>query len=1071
MARCDETPRDLLFGLLALQIGMIDQEQLLGAFGAWSRAKGKTLAEILVQRGAIDSESRCLLVAMAEKQLKLHGGDAEKSIAVFANGPAVRERLAALVDDGTDMDEPIPNVGPSTEIDDPFRTASYAYGASSFESSRFRILRPHAKGGLGAVYVALDSELNREVALKEILDHHADNPVSRTRFLIEAEITGGLEHPGIVPVYGLGQHVDGRPYYAMRFIRGVSLKEAIDRFHDDETLKKDPGKRSLALRKLLRRFVDVCNAIDYAHGRGILHRDLKPANVIVGKHGETLVVDWGLAKPIGSCEVKTESDERTLMPSSSSGSAETLPGSALGTPSYMSPEQSLGDLERLGPRSDVYSLGATLYSVLTGKPPFEGPDLGEVLRDVQRGHFPRPHQVDPSIDPALEAVCLKAMLTRPEGRHASARALADDVERWVADEPTSAWVEPFSVRASRWMRRNRPTVTAVAAAVLMAFLGLAVVLWDRSRDNAALQAKNNDLDRAKAALQSKNKVLDQANAGLVEANARVHEGLARLEAKNAELDRANRLKDEAYAELVESNARVQARFDLAREAIHSIQRGVSEDDMLKGEELKDLRNKLLRSAAGFYEKLEKLLQGQADHHSRAMLAHSYSELGELIEKIGIMQEARDLHRKALAIRRDLALHPEAEAGVRLDMARSLNAIGRLAETADDYAEALYALEEARSLAEPLAQGTGATALAREVLANSHQLTGLVLWRMDDKTTETEESFRRALEIRARLVEDNPTVTQYRGSLADSYHRIGLVLARSGKMAEAMETLDRALEIRARLAEGNPAITDFRSSLAESHFIIGMMQAWAGHAAEAVESYHRAHEIRARLAADNPAVTLYQSELARSFRGIGHFNLNAGRLAEASKDLAREKALYEKLIDRNPFVPGYRSELASCLTSTAELLLRTGQTSEARQCCERALAFLEPLSHDHPETTRYRSRRAAAHLRLGQVRAAEGDPDGSAAEWKQAVELYKSVPRLNAESNFFQACCHASLAIRAVNGEAEALEAMALLRRAADLGYRDTSAYRTEPALDPLRSRSDFQLLLLDLAFLDQPFAQ
>ena len=454
--------RNLLFALLALQNGLIDQDQLVAAFRAWSRDKGRAIDEYLVERGDLDADQRHAVELMVGLHEKKHGGSAETSLAAISAGRSTRESLAALGDSDIAGSLCLMVSEAKASQSDPGtdRTTTFDVGAATGNAQRFRVVRPHARGGLGAVYVAIDTELHREVALKQILDQHADDPASRARFLIEAEITGGLEHPGIVPVYGLGAYADGRPYYAMRFVRGDSLKEAIGRFHQRANIKSPfslvgeaqgdgpaeaaAGSRDLELRKLLRRFIDVCNAIGYAHSRGVLHRDIKPANIIVGNHGETLVVDWGLAKALGRADATNETGERTLVPRSGSGSAETLPGSALGTPAYMCPEQATGDLESLGPRSDVYALGATLYCLLTGQPPCDGDDVGEVLRKVQRGEFARPRQRDPAIDPALEAVCTKAMTLDPADRYATSRALADDIERWMADEPVSAWREPFA---------------------------------------------------------------------------------------------------------------------------------------------------------------------------------------------------------------------------------------------------------------------------------------------------------------------------------------------------------------------------------------------------------------------------------------------------------------------------------------------------------------------------------------------------------------------------------------------------------------------------------------------------
>jgi eukaryotic-like serine/threonine-protein kinase len=476
------TAHDLLLGLVALQNGLVNQGQLVAAFQAWTLDKSRSLAEHMQAQGDLPDARRALVEALAAVHLDTHGGDAHESIAAAVlAGESTREGLAKLGD--PEIEATLAHFGEShrsTEGVDADCTTSYADGAKSPAGKRFRVLRPHAKGGLGAVFVALDCELHREVALKQILDHNADDPICRQRFLLEAEITAGLEHPGIVPVYGLGSDGDGRPYYAMRFIKGDSLKEAIEHFHSDEALKKDPSARSLELRKLLRRLINVCDAIGYAHSRGVLHRDIKPSNVIVGKHGETLLVDWGLAKATGRSD--PAAGERTLLPSSGSGSAETLPGAALGTPAYMSPEQAAGDLDSLGPPSDVYGLGATLYCLLTGKPPFAG-EVADVLRAVQKGDFRLPRTFDPTIDRGLEMVCLKAMACEPAERYATPKALAEDIERWMADEPLAAWPEPISRRVFRWSRRHRLAVFASAACLFTAIIACwaASVVFEQQR--------------------------------------------------------------------------------------------------------------------------------------------------------------------------------------------------------------------------------------------------------------------------------------------------------------------------------------------------------------------------------------------------------------------------------------------------------------------------------------------------------------------------------------------------------------------------------------------------------------
>ncbi len=336
--------RNLLFGVLAWQMSFIGRDALLAALQAWVFDRSRPLGAILQDQGQLSGERRQLLDALVDEHLRAHGSDAERSLAALTPLGSTRDLLRQVPDDGVQAS--LDRVGSAAE-----NTADYRPAAA--DGLRYRVLRPHAKGNLGEVFVVEDAELHRRVALKEIQAHRADDPHSRARFLLEAEVTGNLEHPGIVPVYGLGCYGNGRPYYAMRFVRGDSLKDAIERFHGTG------GQSRLAFRELLGRFVDVCQAVAYAHSRGVLHRDLKPGNILLGQYGETLVVDWGLAKVVGTPEqARAEPDgEATFHPSSGSGVAETLAGSAVGTPAFMSPEQAAGRTDELGLATDVYDLG------------------------------------------------------------------------------------------------------------------------------------------------------------------------------------------------------------------------------------------------------------------------------------------------------------------------------------------------------------------------------------------------------------------------------------------------------------------------------------------------------------------------------------------------------------------------------------------------------------------------------------------------------------------------------------------------------------------------------------------
>ncbi len=334
--------------------------------------------------------------------------------------------------------------------------------APSPSFARYRNPREIGRGGMGVILRAEDPTLGRDIALKVIGQEAQADGYTARKFLQEARITGSLEHPNIVPVHELGMTGDRRPYFAMKLVKGVSL---------DQVLAKGTA-RSRALRD----FTKICDAVAFAHSRGVIHRDLKPQNIMVGEFGEVMVMDWGLARVEGETEVPREGSCFDAPGEVS----RTTDGTVMGTPAYMPPEQARGEIDRIDRRSDVYSLGAILYEILTGVPPYPGGSPWEVLKSAAAGK-PVPPSERATVPRELEAVVLKAMDPNPDVRYSEAHELKADVEAYLDGRILSAARYNFAQRATKWMRRHRTASVSTASVLLVAALLLGALRWDTAR--------------------------------------------------------------------------------------------------------------------------------------------------------------------------------------------------------------------------------------------------------------------------------------------------------------------------------------------------------------------------------------------------------------------------------------------------------------------------------------------------------------------------------------------------------------------------------------------------------------
>ena len=649
------------------------------------------------------------------------------------------------------------------------------------KGGRYRVVRQFAAGGLGELFVAEDTILGREVALKEIRVGYAGSAESQMRFCREAEVTSRLQHPGIVPVYDCGQFEDGRPFYVMRLVQGKTLQAAIERYLAGK--KTEPAgwrrlERDLVFRRLLRALIEVCHTTEYAHQQGILHRDIKPANIIVGDFGETILIDWGLASAPRD-EHNAPQITGTTTASAFAGPHHTRASQQLGTPGYRSPEQASGLWEHVSTASDTYSLGATLYHMFSGRPPVDAAGQPLTSANIQRDlrHSPA----------GLRAVCCRAMAQNPKDRYASVSALAADLERWLADEPVAALREGLATRLRRWTRHH-PAVLAsitVTAVLMVAAFGIIALLSARwsGRERIARQ----DAEHA---------------AQLATEMVAAHEALGRTIAKDASVASSKRSNAalEAFgkaAQIANRLREVQPDDPDLLDNLTSLYKRLGSTSLALGETTKAIT--YFHDALGIDEDLVHRFPNDPQRKQRlaaslGLVARTYEEIGEFNEAQQCLVKSRDVQLDLLKLRPN-------DTELQRSLVECYLQLGIDARQHGDKAAARQFLLEGRRLAESFLTAAKDHREIRHGLAHMHQVLG-DLHMAEREPQQALENYRRDLQLIEQLTLVAPTNAHYQLHHTLSISFVAKACSQTQQYAEALDYFQRARWMCQQLLESD-----------------------------------------------------------------------------------------------------------------------------------------------------------------------------------------------------------------------------------------------------------------------------
>ena len=792
----------------------------------------------------------------------------------------------------------------------------------------YQIVREIGRGGMGIVYEAHQKSLNRQVALKILPFAAVLDQRQISRFRNEAQAAAQLHHSHIVPVFAVGQE-QGVYYYAMQYIEGQSLEQAIgelrqiakdraDRstkaigaaYDSTTTMHANAGKRwseranqnADFYRTVARLGIEAAEALQHAHEHGILHRDVKPSNLLLDEQGKLWVTDFGLARMQGDSGV-------------------TLTGDVVGTLRYMSPEQAAGK-SLIDARTDVYSLGATLYELLTRQHAHLGDDRQGLLRQIIDGEPVAPRRIDPTVPADLETIVLSAMSKSFDERYASARALAEDLDRFLTGKPTLAKRPSLMDRAAKLARRHRSLVATAASAMLVltivSVVALVIVLRQQALTSAALldakqsaQSASDNFARAEKHLQQARGAVDQFGIGL-----------------------ADRLLEIPGAE------------------------GVRRD--------------LLVAALDYYHQF--VAQAGDDPQLRRETALAHFKSAAIAAKLGATADAIAEYRAAEALLKQLSTATPTSAELSAQLALTHNNLGLLLAAQGDATAARIQYDAATAIQQRLVNEHPDDATSLSQLAESQANLGMLLDQLGD-ATGAERSLSAARDVLRSIAASHSDDPECARHLAIVSNNLSYVLRKNDPAAADLASRE-AITILQRLSNGAAGRAKYQDDLALCYNNLAALESQKQHWDEAIGWHLQAIALQEQLARKAPGVVRHRSDLAVSSNNLGVAYCRASRAADADASFERARALLATLADDYPDQVAYASSLAALLNNQALALADAGRHEDAlqvyppaikaqRECWQRlpsAAAIRESLSkmyYNHGQSLRSTARFGAA----------------------------------------------------------------------------------------------------------------